>query len=551
MFKNLSLRWKLLVPVMALVAIVLALVASAVHTAREASAITQELGKRYLPATAVLLEADRDLYQALVAERTWLTADGDAALEKRLRKQVDDNRQQSAQRVDRFADYVAAIPELATAAAPLIAQYRKHRAEWEQANDRVMALAGEGGPSALAEARQLSLGQAEAAFEAMRDQIDQLTEVIGRGAETAEAASSESAADSLMVAGVGGTIGVVVALLIAVFIPRQVVTPLSALNRRLGEMAAGGADLTTRLPVNSNDEIGQLATNFNTFQTSLGQLFRSLHSDADTLAAGVKDLARTVRHVAGRSESLTDISTANAASIEEITVSVSHIADNSADTEAMARSAGGLTVSAATEVATIASQVSASAERVRDLANVLSELDRRSGEIHGIVGVIREIADQTNLLALNAAIEAARAGEQGRGFAVVADEVRKLAERTGNATLEITTMLGGMRDETQHAVEFMRETESTVKASVEMTEAARVKIGDIGDQVQSVAERMTSVADAIREQRSATSMIAQSTETITTQVQETDAELQQAGRTIDALATVAGRTQEQFARFRT
>ncbi len=551
MLNTLSLRWKLLVPVVALVAIVLALVGSAVHTAREASTITQELGKRFLPATAVLLEADRDLYQALVAERTWLTVGADADWQATLRKQVDDNREQSARRVDRFADYVADIPELADAAAPLLAAYRTYRAEWERANAQVTALAAGGGSGALDEARQLSLGQAETAFEAMRDQIDKLTEVIGAGAEAAEAASSESARDSLMVAGTGGVVGVVVALLIAFWIPRQIVTPITALNRRLGEMAAGGADLTTRLPVPSKDEIGQLAANFNAFQDGLGKLFRGLHADADTLAAGVKDLAESVRHVAGRSESLTDISTANAASIEQITVSVSHIADNSADTEAMARNAGELTVSAASEVAHIAGQVAASADRVRDLANVLAELDRRSGEIHGIVGVIREIADQTNLLALNAAIEAARAGEQGRGFAVVADEVRKLAERTGNATLEITTMLGGMRDETQHAVEFMRETESTVKASVDMTEAARVKIGDIGLQVQSVAERMTDVADAIREQRTATSAIAQSTETITSQVQETDAELQQAGRTIAELAAVAGRTQEQFSRFQT
>ena len=278
-------------------------------------------------------------------------------------------------------------------------------------------------------------------------------------------------------------------------------------------------------------------------------MFRQLRGDAEQLTQGIQTLEKTLGDIGRRSEALADISTSNAASIEEITVSVSHIADNSHDADTMARDTGRLTSDTAREVTTIVSEAQSSAERVRQLSMVLSGLDNRSQSIHGIVGAIREIADQTNLLALNAAIEAARAGEQGRGFAVVADEVRKLAERTGSATLEISDMLDGMRHETQQAVGVMEQTVSSVERSANLTGDAQTRIDDIGQRIGSVVERMSEIALSIQEQRSATTSIAQSTEDITTRVQETDFALQNARSTVDQLASLARNTQSQFQRF--
>ncbi|MCZ4306658.1 methyl-accepting chemotaxis protein [Zoogloeaceae bacterium G21618-S1] len=336
---------------------------------------------------------------------------------------------------------------------------------------------------------------------------------------------------------------------LAVVVLRRLLRGLGSIHNAMEQIAGGGGDLTRQIPVHGDDEVARTARAFNQFQAGLRTMFQSLRQDAAVLAEGVQQLEANVQRMASRSEALADTTTANAASIEEITVSVSHIADNSADAESLARSTGKLTDSAAEEVAHIATQAGASATRVRELADVLSGLERRSEDINGIVSVIREIADQTNLLALNAAIEAARAGEQGRGFAVVADEVRKLAERTGKATVEISDMLGGMRQETGQAVGFMTETVGTVESSVSLTEDARVKIREIGEQSRNVAERMAEIALSINEQRSATSVMAQSTEDITTRVQETDAALQDARGTVRSLADVARRTQDQFARF--
>jgi len=550
MLNNLSVRWKVLTPILMLGLITLVLVGTSINNARNAEQITIALGSRLLPANNLLLEADRDLHQILVAERTWLTADNDGVQDVRLRKQVDENRQQSHDRIEKFALIAAQIPELASDSAKLLDQYRKERAAWEKTSDAILELLTRGDPLARAEARTLSLGDARTQFDAMRDQIDQLTDLVSTQAKAsesdAESASETAYASSLTV----GSVAILLIVGVLLFVPRQVLKPMRELNERLRDVSAGGGDLTARLPVKSSDELGQMAGSFNQLLEQLNTMFRQLHGNADTLARGVHELETTMADISRRSESLADISTSNAASIEEITVSVSHIADNSADADHLARDTGTLTGSTAHEIAGIATEAAASAQRVRELSNVLAGLDDRSQNIHGIVGAIREIADQTNLLALNAAIEAARAGEQGRGFAVVADEVRKLAERTGAATVEISTMLDGMRKETQQAVGFMEETVAAVERSAHLTEDARDKIGEIGNKIESVAERMSEVAMSINEQRSATAAIAQSTEDITSRVQETDRALQHARATIDQLGSVARSTQEQFSRFK-
>ncbi|MCB1955298.1 MAG: methyl-accepting chemotaxis protein [Rhodocyclaceae bacterium] len=550
MFSNLSLRWKLLAPVTILVILMAIQVFTGIQGARATHQIAEHLGSRLLSAGSLLLEADRDLYQVLVAERTLVSVDGSDSGRDKLFKQIADNRSQSATRLDKFAAIAADTPTLADGTEALVASYRQHRQAWEQTIEQIVTLLRKGDEEARQGAKALSLGEGSVRFETMRDDIDKLTEVVSEEAKRAEAGAVGVAEKSYVVALSLGLLAVLMALVTFVVLPRTVVRPIDALTRRLDEIAEGGADLSRRLPEDRRDEIGMLAASFNRFQLSLGRLFSELRGNAEQLAQGVEQLESRIRDVADQAESLADLSTANAASVEQITVSVSHIADNGSETESLARETGTLTRSAAGEIERISAHADDSAKRVRELAEVLAGLDQRSESINGIVGAIREIADQTNLLALNAAIEAARAGEQGRGFAVVADEVRKLAERTGGATLEISSMLSGMRNETQQAMDFMRVTEQTVQSSVALTGEARSKVAEIEAQVTEVAQRMTDVAASINEQRSATASMSQSTETITRQLQQADEALRQASQTTRELARIAAGTREQFARFR-
>jgi methyl-accepting chemotaxis protein len=269
------------------------------------------------------------------------------------------------------------------------------------------------------------------------------------------------------------------------------------------------------------------------------------------LVSGVKQLNERIDGVARESQGLADIAGSNAATVEEITVSIAHIAENAADAEKLAAETGQLTRQTAGQVASIANEIGASALQVKEVAAMLEGLAQRSSEIEGIVNVIREIADQTNLLALNAAIEAARAGEQGRGFAVVADEVRKLADRTGSATLEVSQKLRVIRNETDGAVNRMHDTVATVEHSVARSEEASGLVEDIRAKIINVSERMSEIALTVSEQRSATTSIAQSTEGISGRVNETDIAIQTIRTTLRGLHETANRADAVLGRFRT
>ena len=198
----------------------------------------------------------------------------------------------------------------------------------------------------------------------------------------------------------------------------------------------------------------------------------------------------------------------------------------------------------------VADETGKSAQEVEALSAMLDGLSQRSEEISGIIRVIKEIADQTNLLALNAAIEAARAGEQGRGFAVVADEVRKLAERTSQATVQITGMIEGVHGETRKAVENMQGTLDAVRGGATHSTEAAEKINAIRHNINDVVAKIEEIALSTREQFSATTAMAQSAEKITTQTQHSDSALQRAAEQVRHLNGLATSLRGLFSNFR-
>ncbi|AXT45375.1 MULTISPECIES: methyl-accepting chemotaxis protein [Chromobacterium] len=316
------------------------------------------------------------------------------------------------------------------------------------------------------------------------------------------------------------------------------------------EISQGEGDLTRRIEVAGEDEVAQTAQAFNQFVQRLNGMFRELRDEAGQLTQGVIEVSGAVKRLADDSHVLADISSSNAAAIEEVTVSISHIADATRETDSLARNTGEHSRESANDMQRISSEMSRTSESVGELSSLLASLEQRSQEISKITNVIRDIADQTNLLALNAAIEAARAGEQGRGFAVVADEVRKLAERTGQATVEISQMVENILGETGKAVQNMNTTVGAVDASVDLTGQARARLTAIGDAMQQVIDKIGDVALSTSEQHNATTAMAQSTESINNQIIDSDAALQSAMQTLSALNDLARGMQSTFNRFR-
>ncbi|MBE9608317.1 extracellular solute-binding protein [Chitinilyticum piscinae] len=331
---------------------------------------------------------------------------------------------------------------------------------------------------------------------------------------------------------------------------RGALAPYAALEKALADLAGGSGNLDARLPVSGDGDGARLARDFNAFLAEIQRIFRDVQREMEGLALGLHELTAVTGQMAKDTRSQSDHSASAAATIEEITVSITHIASNAGDMDAVVEETEQLSESSAGTVGRVAEEVERVASSMQVLGKTMDELSRSSEEISGIVGVIKDIADQTNLLALNAAIEAARAGEQGRGFAVVADEVRKLAERTSQATVEIARRIQTVGSETGQAVTSMKKTAEQVSAGVERANEAREAILGIRDRMGQVVHLVREIAEATREQSEATTSIASTAEQINTMTQATDAALNHASKGLKSIDERAGKLLEIVGRYK-
>ncbi|GAB3259642.1 methyl-accepting chemotaxis protein [Chitinimonas naiadis] len=325
---------------------------------------------------------------------------------------------------------------------------------------------------------------------------------------------------------------------------------LGRIEKAMATIATGEGDLTLRLPVHSQDEVGRIAQAFNQFIDKLREMFLTVRDQSNELGSGIAHLTDTTDHISRDSNVQSEELSSTAATIEQITVSIAHIADNVSDTHKLVEVVDTGSGESAQAVRQVADEITRIAAEFQQLAGVMNSLGNRSDQISSIVGVIKEIADQTNLLALNAAIEAARAGEQGRGFAVVADEVRKLAERTGQATVEIGTMIASVRDDTRDALGRMEAAVAAVDLGVSRAADATGRIESIRASTGEMVAKMDDIVAATAEQRVATTAMAQSAERVNAMAQQTDSSIQDSNQTLRALSGLAQSLSSLVGRFR-
>ncbi|WP_051278767.1 extracellular solute-binding protein [Chitinilyticum aquatile] len=344
--------------------------------------------------------------------------------------------------------------------------------------------------------------------------------------------------------------GVLVITVLQAVLLNRLLLPLQNLRRTMQRLGAGGADLTTRLPETGGEDFVDIARGFNSFATVLQGTFREVQRDMEGLSLGLRELTTVTGQLVKDSHTQSDFAAASAAAVEEITVSITHIADNANDVDSVVAETQELSGVSAASVQRVSDEVAQMSNAIHALGDTMNELGKRSQEIGSIVGVIQDIAEQTNLLALNAAIEAARAGEQGRGFAVVADEVRKLAERSAKATVEITQRITSVSNETQQAVATMGATAQSVSGSAERAEEARRHMLDIGSRMQHVYSAVREIAESTREQTAASTTMARSAEQINAMSQSSDSALQQAKRALEQLDVRARELMEAVGKFR-
>ena len=328
----------------------------------------------------------------------------------------------------------------------------------------------------------------------------------------------------------------------------SVVSSVRALSVTTQAMAAG--DLRARVQLKTRDELLEVADSVNQMGESLSGLLHKVQSAASQVSQASTALADSSRTVAQGSHAQSDAAMSMAAVVEEMTVGINTIADHATVAEQSSQRSGEVSTESARIVESTVGEMQQIAATVHQSAQIIEELGQNTAHISAIVGAIREIADQTNLLALNAAIEAARAGEQGRGFAVVADEVRKLAERTSQQTGEITSMITTIQIGTENAVASMKAGVERVAEGVAMSQQAGSSITQVREGSEQVVMIVNEISSALREQSIASNEMAVNVEQIAQMSESNSTAVDSVAQTAGALEQMAGELQQEISHFR-
>lgn len=498
LFTDLGFRWKITLPIAALALLLVLMGVFGMRGIERVSDSSEVLATRHLPAIGLLLNADRDLYQAFVAERSLLDSDAGEHVQA-LKASHAENLRQAYERVQKYAAMQPGVEAMV-----LVEQFNGGFQQWSAVSQRVIEQVDLDPQAASA----LSFGDSEARFDAMRDAIDKLGELEGAAAEAEGAAAIAEGAATSSQQTVVLIIGLLGCALLILGLPLVVLRPMRRLLDRLKQIADGDGDLRARLEVHSADELGQLGNAFNRFLDKLQPLIAEVGrvtAEVETAARGMAAMAETNDQLISSEhaavDQVTTAATEMSAAVHEVALNAQNASDAARAAETQSRQGASVVSSTIQSIRQLAGEVEGASQTIGALAE-------ETASIGAVLEVIRGIAEQTNLLALNAAIEAARAGEQGRGFAVVADEVRALAARTQASTKDIQARIERLQSGVGKAVQAMQTGSDKARDSVERASGVDQVLAETSVSVQRINDMAAQIATACEEQSCVTEEIA-------------------------------------------
>lgn len=512
-----------------------------------------------MPAIDYLIEADRDFQQLLVAERSLLTVDLGSKQYKMFLEDYQENMEQSWTRWNKYKELASSEKE-----KEHIDLFEKAYQQWAVSTEKVLSWIQSPSPSGHDSAEAQSIGPASRYFEEMRDQIDQLTELNLAYAQDAKNSSESSYQISMVILILVMLGAIFFGLMMWIIVNRNVTVPIKQVMERIKDIAKGEGDLTQRIQVNSQDEVGQLAEWFNKFVEQLQLLIKDLVETSVNLEGLSQTLVTLANGVAQTSDEASQHTKTSMVSVEELNSSMNHIAlaMNQANTTS------NMVATAAEEMAVTILDIAKNAENARDVSvGAVTQTTKSSEQIqalgdavHGIsrfVKTIDDISSQVNLLALNATIEAASAGEAGKGFAVVANEIKDLARQTSAATQEIAAQIEEMQAKSVQTLEsvdsfrsVINDVNSVVTTIAAAVEEQSITTNEISTNILQTSQGIQGISQNVKENSETTSSVVSDVNELSLSVQALAEKGQSINASAEQLIDMAKNLNMKVSRFR-